>query len=304
MTDGPQLAFFTEEDGHYLPLPLARSLWGPNTLTGPAVCGIAARAAETGYGREGFRPVRFTIDLFKSAKGLPTRTVGRILRDGGRIRVVEVDVVQDKPVQDKPAGEGTEEVLVARSTTVFLRESANPPGSRWSNSADSAIAADIPTPEQQKAAADGFNGEGPWDPALAPWFSSDGNWSNDMGVNQTDGQKAVWSRSAAVVAGNPPTPFERTVMASEATSLMGNWGTEGIAFINCDLTVALSRLPVDGRVHVRAESHTEHDGISTSSTGLYDSQGRFGTGLVTAVNNVAAQIDFATVDMTGHYAES
>ena len=91
-----------------------------------------------------------------------------------------------------------------------------------------------------------------------------------MGTNQTDGQKAVWSRSAQVIEGEPPSPFQRTVMAAEATSLMGNWGTEGIAFINCDLTVALSRLPGDSRIHVRAESHTEHDGISTSSAGLYD----------------------------------
>ena len=297
MTDGPKMAFFTEEDGHYLPLPLARSLWGADTLTGPAVCGIAARAAETAYGRDGFRPARFTVDLFKVARGLPTRTVARVLRDGGRIRVVEVDVLQDRPSGD--------EVLVARGSTVFLKEPVNPPGGRWFNPADDTIAADVPTPEQQEAAAGALTGEGPWDPALAPWFFSGSTWSNDMGANQTDLRKGVWSRSAAVVAGAPPTPFERTVMAAESTSLMGNWGTEGIAFINCDLTVALSRLPVDaGRIHVRAESHTEHDGISTSSTGLYDAEGRFATGLVTAVNNVAAQIDFATVDMQGHYAES
>ncbi|HQV17537.1 MAG: thioesterase family protein [Gordonia sp.] len=299
MTDGPVLAFFTEDSGRFLPLPLARSLWAADSLTGPAVCGIAARAAETVYGETGFRPVRFTVDLFKMARALPTRTIGRVLRDGGRIRVVEVDVVQDKP-----SGESTEEVVVARSTTVFLRESANPPGERWFNPADDIVAADTPTPQQQEAASNEFNGEGPWDPALAPWFYSGGTWSNDMGTNQTDGQKAVWSRSAQVIEGEPPSPFQRTVMAAEATSLMGNWGTEGIAFINCDLTVALSRLPGDSRIHVRAESHTEHDGISTSSTGLYDADGRFGTGLVTAVNNVAAQIDFAKVDMTGHYAES
>ena len=101
MTDGPKMAFFTEEDGHYLPLPLARSLWGADTLTGPAVCGIAARAAETAYGRDGFRPARFTVDLFKVARGLPTRTVARVLRDGGRIRVVEVDVLQDRPSGDE-----------------------------------------------------------------------------------------------------------------------------------------------------------------------------------------------------------
>ena len=119
-------------------------------------------------------------------------------------------------VQDKPSGESTEEVVVARSTTVFLRESASPPGERWFNPADDIVAADTPTPQQQEAASNEFNRGRAMGSGLAPWFYSGGTWSNDMGNNQTDGQKAVWSRSAQVIEGEPPSPFQRTVMAAEA----------------------------------------------------------------------------------------
>ena len=94
------IAFFTLDPEHtdspdeirFLPTRYAASLWAPGTLNGPAVCALAARAAERGHSVAGFRPARFTIDLFKVARDIPTATRGRLLRDGGRIKVAEVEV--------------------------------------------------------------------------------------------------------------------------------------------------------------------------------------------------------------------
>lgn len=74
---------------------------------------------------------------------------------------------------------------------------------------------------------------------------------------------------------------------------MTNLGTHGVGYINGDLTVALSRLPRDEWIGVQADSHWTSDGIAVGSATLFDRVGAFGTGLVTAVSNPAAQIDFA-----------
>ena len=110
--------------------------------------------------------------------------------------------------------------------------------------------------------------------------------------------------AAPAVVGAELTPFVRAAISAESTSLICNWGTTGIGFINCDLTVALSRLPRGDRIGVEADSHAEHDGISASTAGLYDVDGMWGVGMVTAVNNAAAEIDFTNVDLRGRYREA
>ena len=271
----------------YRPTPFAASLWAPGTLNGPAVCGLAARAVETEFGDDEFVPARCTIDLFKAARDIVTSTRVRIVRSGGRIRVVDVDVVQHP--------EGADEVLVARGTTVFLRTSTNPPGRRWHRPAD---AVTFHPPEIAS------------DDDLSPRFASDaaddavGEWERDMGNHQNGHRKRMWSRAAPIVAGEKLTPFQRAVVSAESASLVSNWGTTGIGFINCDLTVALSRLPSGERVGVEADVHIEDDGVSVSNAGLHDADGMFGTALVTAVNNAAAQIDFTTVDTSERYREA
>lgn len=286
------IAFFSVDSGGtdstgqslFLPTRYAASLWAPGTLNGPAVCALAARAAERDHSVPGFRPARFTIDLFKAARDVPTATRGRLLRNGGRIKVAEVDVVQF--VDDT-------EVTVARSTTVFVREAANPPGERWERS-----------PEMIEFRPPETDSDDP-----LPWFgtaTADGTieWSQDMGAHQNAQRTWLWTRAVSTVVGERPSSFERSVISGESTSLVCNWGSDGIAFINCDLTVALSRLPVGPRIGVEAASHVEVDGISTSTTNLYDSDGQFGVGMVTGVNNSAATIDFTAVDTGGRYSEA
>ncbi|MFE0751614.1 PaaI family thioesterase [Gordonia sp. NPDC058843] len=276
----------------YRPTTFAASLWAPGTLNGPAVCGLAARAVETEFGDDEFVPARCTIDLFKAARDIVTSTRTRLVRSGGRIRVVDVEVVQHPEGADP---DGAEEVVVARGTTVFLRTSTNPPGQRWHRPA---AAVTFRAPEIAS------------DDDLSPRFASDaaddsvGEWERDMANHQNGHRKRMWSRAAPIVAGEKLTPFQRAVISAESASLVSNWGTTGIGFINCDLTVALSRLPSGERVGVEADVHIEDDGVSVSNAGLYDENGMFGTALVTAVNNAAAQIDFTTVDTSERYREA
>ncbi|WP_341268344.1 acyl-CoA thioesterase domain-containing protein [Gordonia malaquae] len=263
--------FIHGEPGRVVPTPLALSLWGPDALNGPAVCGLAAYAAEREHGREGWLPARFTLELFKSARRIPTSLQTEILRDGRRIRVVQVSVRQHD-------GDDDEGVLVAQGNTVFLKQGDNPPGARWSR----------PTTDYNLPETD------PSD--FHTWFYNDElGWSSDMSAYQNGGRRRLWSRPVNVLPDVELTPFQRAAISAEGTSLSTNWGEGGIGFINGDLTLALSRLPVGDRLGVESDHHLEDAGVSAGTATLFDEHGPYGIGLVTAVDNTRAMIDFTRV---------
>jgi hypothetical protein len=252
--------FIPDDNGTFEPTAFARSRWGEDTLNGPAIVGLAAWSLERDYGLPGFVPARLTADLFKAARGVPTVVRTRLVRDGRRIRNSECDVVQG-------------DVIVARATMVQYLRSGPPPGQEWVGLAEF-------TPPA------GVNG--------AVYFvgSDDVGWDSSGAAHQNISRKRVYHRTIEVVAGETPSPFVRTVVAAEATSLVTNLGTRGIGYINGDLTVALSRLPIGDYVGVQADSHWCADGIANGTATLFDDVGPFGTGMVTAIANPAAQIDF------------
>ncbi|MGB3304470.1 acyl-CoA thioesterase domain-containing protein [Gordonia sp. (in: high G+C Gram-positive bacteria)] len=270
-------SFFTVgDDGRYDPTPYALGLWGPDTLNGPAICAIAAYAAENFGSREGFAPARFTIELFKSAHRLPTATTTTMLRDGNRIRVVQVSVLQ-YDVDDN-------EILVAQGNVVFLKQGTNPPGGRWVRPEGTDV---FTPPDEDEDDRESYRA----------WFQSgDREWSRSMSDSQNTDRLRIFNRPFNPVEDVAPTPFQRAVILAESTSLVTNSGDGGIGFINCDLTVAIARLPEGLRLGLEADSHIEDSGLSVGTANLYDEHGKFGIGLVTAIDNTAAMIDFTKVN--------
>lgn len=137
----------------------------------------------------------------------------------------------------------------------------------------------------------------PLRPGSRPYFGSDAapeRWSRDMGAAQGAGRKSFWHHPLDVVDGSEATPFQRAVTLAESTSLMSHWGTEGIGFINADLTVALARLPRSGDIGIEADEHLSDAGVAVGSATLFDRDGAFGTGTVVAVSNAGRQIDFSS----------
>ncbi len=253
--------FISDPDGAFHPTENARSRWGADMLNGPAVVGLAAFHLEQRFGVPGFLPARLTVDLFKAAKRVPTILQSRLVRDGHRVRNAECDVLQG-------------DAIVARATLVQYRQSEPPPGEEWVGQASF-----TPPPETE---------------AHAFMIGSDDvGWSPGGDVHQNTSRKRVYHSPIDVVAGHAITPFVRTVIVAEATSLVSNMGTKGIGYINGDLTVALCRLPRSESIGVEGDSHWVSDGISVGAGTLYDDEGPFGTGLVTAIANPAAQIDFS-----------
>ena len=264
MTERP--AHFVQTSGDvFLPTSNAQSRWGTDHLNGPAVVGLAARTIEERFGLDEFMPARLTVDLFRAARGVPTTVTARVVRDGRRVRNSECELIQDG-------------VAVARATLVQYRRAPAPRGQEWSATMDLTLPADLD------------------DSAGLRVGSDDGGWSPHLADHRNTSRKRFVNRAIDVVEGAVNTPFVDAACAAEGTSLVTNLGTAGIGYINGDLTVALARLPVDGRVCVQADSHWVADGISVGTATLYDRVGAFGSGMITAVSNPAAQIDFIDDD--------
>jgi hypothetical protein len=255
-------AYFTStDDTVFHPTTAAGGHWGAGLISGPAVAGIAAYALERDFGRAGFLPARFTIDLIKPAAQVPTVVQTRVIREGRRVRYTECDVVQG-------------DSLVARASMVQYLQSETPPGEEWT-------------------AGEAFHGP---DGAVGDQMfvgSDDTGWSVVGVEHQNTSRKRAYYRGRDVVDGVPATPFVRAaVVAEAATNMVLNLGTSGIGYINGDITVTLARLPRSEFLGVQGDSRLAAAGVATGTATLFDDDGPVGTAIITALANPAAQIDF------------
>jgi len=267
-------ALFRAENGDLVPQDIARSLWKADQMHGVATSGALGRAVELAVrdaGRDDLRPARFTVDLFKAPSMQPCRTETTIVRDGSRLMLVDATLVQGG-------------VAVARASGLFLKPTENPEGRVWRP-------AEVPAPPPLEVAAVS-------DEPRVPIFASDVGWSQDFGEHQNAGRKATWQTTLAVVVGEEPTPFQGLCGAADSTSMVVNWGDRGVQFINTDVTLAISRVPVSREIGLSATNWVAHDGIAVGTTTVYDREGVIGTSTVSSLSNARRAVDFAAHDFT------
>ncbi|MEV0335063.1 acyl-CoA thioesterase domain-containing protein [Nocardia sp. NPDC050717] len=264
-------AYFTQADGVFQPTEFALSLWAPNTLSGPPVCGLMAREVEAHYCTDGFVPSRLTVDLHRAVPAVPLTAESSVTRDGKRVRAVALVL--------RSGGE-----VVARGSALLLKRSTQPPGEVWRPDRDRPL----PPPEALATVEDALH-----------LFGSDGHaqgWSVRMTEHQNDTRKRKWMRNIPVVAGEESSPFCFAAMTGEQTSLVTNWGTEGIGFINTDVSITFSRMPISVEMGIEAESHLSDDGIAAGAAVLYDAEGAFGICTTTALANEHRQLSGTAID--------
>jgi len=238
-----------------------RSRWADDHLQGGAIIGLAALALESRFGLPEFTPARLTVDLFRSARTIPTTTKVELVRDGRRIRNSVCTIEQDG-------------IAVARATLVQYRRSEPPLGDEWVSEPP------VVAPPNE-------------DGSLVQIHSADLGWTSSVSDHQNARRKRVAVRGFNVVAGQQNTPFVQAATVVDATSLVTNLGTAGLGYINGDVTLALARLPRGEWIFIQADTHWTSDGIAAGTATLLDETGPFGCGLVTALSNRNAQIDFS-----------
>jgi acyl-coenzyme A thioesterase PaaI-like protein len=269
MTLAATTPFLTQRGDDLVPNPIAHGGWGP-TLGGQVVGGLLARAIESQVGDTGLHPARLTVEILRRVACEPVRVSASVVRAGSRMQAVDAGMTQ-----------GDE--LVARASALYLRRGAQPEGEFFTTPVTLP-----PIPEPPVA----------FDDTVPMFIRTYGPTPESNGRQlpwQQNGPRYAWLREIRdLVAGEVLTPFTRAAMAVDVTSSMTNFSTDGLAFINADFTMALSRLPDGPDIGLAALTHTSADGIATGSTALFDRIGPIGTGLSTAIANF-------TFDPSGRY---
>jgi hypothetical protein len=210
-------------------------------LNGRNLAGMVAWATERDHGDVAYQPARLTVDMFRAVPLEPCQLVTRLVRDGHRVKVVDVSIRQG-PLE------------VSRGSVVLLRRGDPPPGS--------VVAApewDAPDPESLPV----LDGGPPWE-------------TRPVAAGAAFG-RAVWARErAAFVEGEVHSPFLRAALSSDVTNLLANSGDRGLGYINADVTLYLARSPVGEWIGVEATDHGAAEGVAFGSSSLYDRDGRIG----------------------------
>lgn len=266
------LAMFTLEDDQLVPTPIARSMWSTDQMHGVAVSGALARGLELGLaelGRVDLQPARYTVDLFQPARMSPCTVATEVVREGKRICLIDAVLRQD----GKP---------VARASCTFLLATESPSGVVWT------------PPEHPEAPPTDV--VPPSEEPRVPFFTSDAPWSQSFPEHQNAGRKQTWQAGLHIVDGEEGTPFQSVASIADATSMLVNWGTEGVQFINTDITLALARRPVGREIGLSVTDRVEHHGIAVGTVEVFDRAGPLGTAMVTALANAARPVDFEKIE--------
>ena len=251
-------AFFTRDGSRFVPTPVARGPWAPDMLHGRLLAGLLARTVERGHGEATLHPTRLTVDLFRSPPMRPLEVSAEVVRKGNRVRVVNGSVTID----------GEE---YARASVVMLRRAEQPSGDVWSPpSWDAPGPGDLPVPDLP----DGPPG---W---MVPWETRPIT-RGGFGAHE---QKRTWLREVReLVAGEALTPFVRVATAADFANPLANSGSQGLEFINADITLYLGRLPADEWVGFEVARHVSAEGVAIGECVVYDTGGPIGTSTVCSV---------------------
>ncbi|MBO0842533.1 MAG: thioesterase family protein [Nocardioides sp.] len=272
MTSSPEvnpLAFFRATETGFEPEDLARSLWSHDQMHGVAASGLIARTMEReidSLGRSELVPSRYHVDLFRPPKMVETYARATVVRNGPRIVLIDVDMVQG-------------ETVVARASGTYLQPSANPTGKTWSPS-------ERPTPPPLEIAP--VTGD-----VRLPLFASEAPWSTDFADHQNAGRHQSWQVAVPTVVGEPMTTFQAVASMADSTSMITNWSDHGIEWINTDISLALTRRPVSLEVGLSTVDHVEHEGVAVGTAEVFDRAGTLGTANVTAIANTRRTVDLS-----------
>ncbi|HEX5369715.1 MAG TPA: thioesterase family protein [Dehalococcoidia bacterium] len=253
--------FVADGPRRFLPNEVCRGPWDRNSLHGRVVAGLLAHEVETAHGDPAFQCARLTVDLYRVLPFAPVDVTTTVVRDGNRIRVVDAEFTSSG-------------VSVARASAVLLRKAENPAGSVWGPPEwDVPGPLDLPVPGVLA---------GPNAQARTPMWETR---VIDNGFGSTS-QKRAWLRETRqLIDGIELTPLVRVAFASDFTNPFANSGSEGLQFVNADITLYIHRLPRTEWLGFEVVAHHAEAGIAVGECLIHDEVGTIGRSLVCALAN-------------------
>ncbi|HVY87784.1 MAG TPA: acyl-CoA thioesterase domain-containing protein [Hyphomonadaceae bacterium] len=232
---------------------MATGFWGPrDNLHARVMIGLFAHVIEQQYGEPDLQPARLTADLYRLPDLSPVTVTTRLVRQGGRIKVIEAELFSGG-------------VSSARASCQLLRRSQQPEAHVWSRPAW-----DAPPPEQVPPPEQPFTEKWEMRPILPPGASHGRGF-------RAPGPRRTWLREVRpLVGGETYTPFSRVATGIDFTSPTSNASDTGLNFINSDVTLYLARPPVGEWIGYEVADRQSADGIAVASCALHDIQGAIG----------------------------
>jgi hypothetical protein len=256
-----------------IPDEYAASNWsGGSSMRGMAVSGALARAVESAVIAlaPSLRPARWTVDISSAVPMRECWVRTQVLRSGRRICLAEGLL-----------GQG--ERVLARGRGLFLSGGGLDSGFVWSPQYPANTPPDGLAPD-------------PMEPRI--YFSESEGWTRTAASHRNADPKQIWQWPVGVVPGEQPSPFTSAAVAADLASVVVNWGTEGLSYLNADLTLSLARVPAPGPIGLAVRDRIQSDGISVGSAWALDRNGIFGICTVTALANAYHAVDPADRDRT------
>ncbi len=251
-------AFFRREGELFLPQPVCRGPWDPKSLHGRVIAGLLGSEIDRQYGAPDLQFARLTIDLWRLPGFEPISVRTSLAREGGRMKVADAECF---------AGGRS----IGRASGVLLRRAENPGGDVWSPPAWEMPHPETMAPEERPATA-----ASDWRP-MWETRGSESRWN-------VAAQKRLWMReNYTLFEGEPLTPFQRAALAADLTSPLANSGTEGLQFINADITLYLHRLPASDWLGFETGAHHAAEGVAVGESVIYDLDGAIGRSTVSAL---------------------
>lgn len=226
--------------------------WSPDQQHGSAPASLVAHVAEKIPAAQPMRVARITVDLLRPVPVAPLEISTEVLREGRKIQVCAVNL----------SHKGTE---VARATVLKVR----------------ALDVDLPpiaaVPPQPLPHPKPGKHDNPMTSGTSP-FVTGISMQEVKGAFLVPGPAAAWIRAnRPIVEGEPITPLMRAAVAADfCNGLSQVLDFRRWTFVNGDLTISLSRMPVGEWVLLDAESWIGENGAGIAFGSLADEQGYFG----------------------------
>lgn len=257
---------YTRVGDIYTPTDAGGSPWHPQLLHGGTATGLLGHAVQALL-PDGFLPVRITMDLLRPVPKAPLAVNARLARDGGRLKVIEVEVAHDGKT-------------VCRASAVLARTQQLP------------LPDYAPRPAPPPPGPDGLPAFSIQDMLDAKGLAIPRGLHTRVEVRgrqtwQERGRNTSWLRlPVTILPGAPLTPFVRACLLSDlgngvAQLNLGN----ATGMINADVTLALFRLPAGEWVGFDSEAQVQPHGLGVVHSTLYDGDGSFGYVLQSVMAN-------------------
>lgn len=245
MSDEQPRHFYEKRDALMVPGPLVAGPWDARLQGGVPLAGLFAHLIEQVPSLVPMVTTRLLIDLTRPTPMVPFTTDVRIVREGKRVQMIEVDLIIDG-------------VVTAKASAMRVRVAGTP--------AEPETRAEIPPPNANKLMTDRSRIAHLVERRLI-----------DGGI-QKRGPGTAWIRiSGEIVKGEPITPYVQAAMCADfgsGLSAVVDW--REWSFANVDITLHLTRMPKAGWLKLNAATITGGAGVAVVHGAMFDEYGAIG----------------------------